>query len=220
MASLDVPLRGLQVCAAYSPRVSSVSAGSAQWMTNRPLQSLLTPLCPMLQAGRLPACLHGLAGNGVWLLSLDLKEVERAVRDLGPLSPGTCTCRSDLSLVAHQAAHRPPSSQQSDLVHNASLYALAMGFCTLEAAVPHPGMSGLRQSHTAAAAAAAGQCSGILSGCSLLFYLRPPCTTAVVLSTSHLACPAVQVRLHGRSGLQSRVYNLQVGEDMFPGLVR
>ena len=123
----------------------------------------------MLQAGRLPACLHGLAGNGVWLLSLDLKEVERAVRDLGALPPGTCTCSTDLSLAAHQAAHRPPSSQQSDLVHNASLYALAMGFCTLEAAVPHPDTSGLRQPHTAAAAAAAGQCSDILSGCSLPF---------------------------------------------------
>lgn len=46
------------------------------------------------------------------------------------------------------------------------------------------------------------------------------CLTAVVLSISHRARPVVQVRLHGRSGLQSRVYNLQVGEDMFPGLVR
>ena len=75
----------------------------------------------MLQAGRLPACLHGLAGNGVWLLSLDLKEVERAVRDLGALPPCTCTCRSDVSLATHQAAQRPPGSQQPDLAQRASL---------------------------------------------------------------------------------------------------
>ena len=51
-------------------------------------------------------------------------------------------------------------------------------------------------------------------------HLQLACLTAVVLSISHRARPVVQVRLHGRSGLQSRVYNLQVGEDMFPGLVR
>ena len=88
--------------------------------------SLLIVLCPMLQAGRLPACLHGLAGNGVWLLSLDLKAVERAVRDLGALPPCTCTCRSDVCLDAHKAAHRLSGSQQPDLAHHSSVCHVAM----------------------------------------------------------------------------------------------
>ena len=100
-----------EACAAQYPRLPSTT----------PAPTLLMVLRPMLQAGRLPACLHGLAGNGVWLLSLNLKEVERAVRDLAALAPCTCTCRSDMSSDAHQAAQRPPGGQQPDQAHHASV---------------------------------------------------------------------------------------------------
>lgn len=122
----------------------------------------------MLQAGRLPACLHGLAGNGVWLLSLNLKEVERAVRDLRALPPCTCTRRSDLTLEAIQLLKGHQGSQQPELAHHASLCHVVLRWPWASAArkqlcltLAHPG---LQQPHTAAAA---GQCSGILSGCSL-----------------------------------------------------